>query len=889
MNTILSKHSPHAGRRSLLAVALLFCLSVLSASAQSVTVNHIKYNITNSTQTAAVTGTDDKYIQNVVIADSVAYNGRNFPVVAVNSKAFQDYTNIRSVTFGSNIKKIGTYAFSGCQFLSEIIVPEGVETIENYAFQNCAMRYADLPSSLRTLGSGAFKSNAQQELDTLVLRTAYYDAAGQMTILPFSTSCFNSKTRLKNSVLMVPKKAYDYYAAATTVTGATNWGGFFATIGAFGTAPSGCTVVPQDSLKDYRDLSNVEVTFNFDDEKLQDVLSFGTGDYINAALVLPTGQRLGADKVTFKGNSICLDFAAVLQKNRELFIAPTEDATAIDVKLELEGQIQLEECPYMLGSFFAHHPINWNVPLLPSVYDLPTAPAVEPGGEATDGLYECKAFEAVTLTFDGYTALSLDSNTGAYLNARLLKDDGTVLGISRTAVINGDNTMTIPFSIPVDELRVRRSSGIESYGFMLEGDGQVAMKDGNDEKNFRFTLPFGTDPLRWQVAAVYIPEPTGASFLPAAEVVDLADLTDVAMRFEGVNNVVLDAAAERSAFSAQLLMDGCEMFTVGADRMRTEGNVLHIAFDRVDPRFITAIGNDEGRLHHFSVNLVADLLTDGYPCRMVVGKPALAPNGEAVSDSTSVGTAAPVPYTLTWTAPQWSVPAIVWPVPTYTVSAPQTAGNGPYDYSQLGVIEIEIDNYDSVVAMPVGDYANSPAVVARLLRGGRTVCMVNSVKFDGSKIIVDFGDDLTYHAAGITPDDDPQQPVVLTFAFDGDLLFDGIPYHLVIDGDTAGARWEINPIVVRKLPEPKVDFEDGKLSFSSATGGVTYHYSINNADNLGEQKATGEKTADGGSTLTLPLQREYIITVYSTRENYEDSEPTTVKLRLAGEPTIVEK
>lgn len=864
--------------RGLFVAAILFCLSALSATAQTITQNHITYKIVNATDGASATasGTDGTYLSTIVIADSVKdSNGKYFPVTAIYPNAFKGNRNINRVVFGSNLKKIGSYAFSGCEALMEIHVPEGVETIENYAFQNCSMRYADLPSTLRTLGSGVFKSNAVQELDTLVLRTAYYDAAGQMNILPFNTSCFNSRTRLKDCVLMVPKKAYDYYAAPTTASGASNWGYFFENnIISFGTAPSGCTVVPQEGLKDFRDLTNVEVTFNFDDEKLQNVLSFGPNDYINASLVLPNGKSLSADNVEFKGNSICLDFAEVLQKNRQLFIAPSEDESSLKVQLKLDGQILLEECPFMLGSFFVHHPISWDVPLLPSVYELPKAPTVEPQNLMQDGHYHYKAFENITLKFDGYSGLSLDSSTGAYISARLYKDSQE-LALSQRAEVTGDNTLTIPFSIPVDQLLVRQASGIDSYNFSLEVEGQVIMSEGNEEKNFHFNLPLGSTAATaaWKVLPVYIPEPTGVSFLPEQRNVNLHDLTDVAVNFEGVSQVSVSSRTDAQPLKAQLFMEGGEVVRLESGKVRAVGNTLHLLFDPIDERLVTLITSNDSCSYKFTMRLEADLITDGYPCRVVIGE---EPNSGTAADGTD-GT-----YTLRWASPQWNVAANICDIPEVTVNVPAAENTEVEDYEQLQIVELCIDNYESVEPLPMSSGAFA---VGRLVRYGNPVCVVNSVTTEGNKIIIDFSQKLTYNVVGITPDDDPEQPVDLTLYFEGDLLFDGIPYHLVYDGYKEDLSWSLKPVVVRKLPAPTVERDKNRIFFTSGVEGVEYHYTITNADMAKETSKEATKT-NGGGSLRIPLQRRYLVSVYTSREGYEDSEVTNVHLLLDTTPII---
>lgn len=874
MKTILHLKSGAVLRSSLLIAVVLICFSALSARAQSVTQDHIKYNVTNATKTAVAAGTDGSYVKALVIADSVRYNNQNYAVIAINANAFQGNRNISTLSISPNVKKIGQNAFKSCEGLQEIIIPEGVEEIGNYAFQDCGLRYVDLPSTLRTIGNSVFKTNAMPEIDTLLIRTAYYDEAGKMNILPFKSNCFNTALK-KNCTLMVPKKAYEYYAFRTVnnvADASLNWGSFFTKISAFGTAPSGCSVAPKDGLKDYRDLSQVDVTFTFDDETLVDVLSFGEDDHIEATLVLPSGKRLSAGTVELKGNTISIDFAEVLQKNRELFIAASEDDTAIDVRLNLDGQIQLEECPFMLGSFFVHHPISWSVPLLPSVYDLPESPAAAPKGEASDGLYEYTAFESVTLTFEGYTDLSLDSSTGAYINARLLKDDGTVLTTSQTATVTGENTLAITFAVPVDQLLVRRSSGVTNYEFALEVEGQVNMKEGAEEKNFRFTLPasIASAAPSWNVRAVYIPEPTGVSFLPAEETVALQRLTDVAVVFKGVSEVALSTAADALALKANLYLEGFQVATLGAERVRVEDNTLHLLFAPVDEKLITLITANDDFCYNFSMGLVADLLTDGYPYRVIIGN-------ESVSESTTGVVTVGTHYTRQWAAPRWTVPANICDVPEITVNVPGASDGEVTEYPQLKVIELCVDNYSRVVA--------TPTAVARLLRDGNPVCVVNTVATEGNKIIINFGDKLTYNAVGITPDDDPEQLVDLSLYFEGDLLFDGHPYRLVYNGSEEGQKWSLQPVVVYKLPTPTIEHDYNRIYFTCGAESVEYHYTITNADARSTTTADAVK-GDGGSSLQVPLTRRYVISVYVSREGYEDSETVSVTLDLSGYPEI---
>jgi len=110
--------------------------------------------------------------------ESVTFNGGG----AISKKAFQNCTNLRSVTINNNmtaiesgafencqslesilipgtVKTIGSSAFAGCLSLSSITFEEGVQTIDSQAFSGCAaLNNVSLPKSLRKMYSGAFEN-----------------------------------------------------------------------------------------------------------------------------------------------------------------------------------------------------------------------------------------------------------------------------------------------------------------------------------------------------------------------------------------------------------------------------------------------------------------------------------------------------------------------------------------------------------------------------------------------------------------------------------------------------------------------------------------------------------------------------------------------------------
>ena len=58
-------------------------------------------------------------------------------VTSVDNYAFSGCRNLVSVSVPESVRSIGVYAFQNCNNLTAINIPEGVTSILNYAFQNC--------------------------------------------------------------------------------------------------------------------------------------------------------------------------------------------------------------------------------------------------------------------------------------------------------------------------------------------------------------------------------------------------------------------------------------------------------------------------------------------------------------------------------------------------------------------------------------------------------------------------------------------------------------------------------------------------------------------------------------------------------------------------------
>ena len=130
-------------------------------------------------KTAEIISGENKYTGDVVIPESVIYNGEEYRVTSIGESAFEycsgltsvvipntvttigDYAfyycgNLISAPIPNSITNIGYYAFLGCSNLTSVTIPNSVTTIERGAFARCGFTNIVIPSSVTSIEEGAF-------------------------------------------------------------------------------------------------------------------------------------------------------------------------------------------------------------------------------------------------------------------------------------------------------------------------------------------------------------------------------------------------------------------------------------------------------------------------------------------------------------------------------------------------------------------------------------------------------------------------------------------------------------------------------------------------------------------------------------------------------------
>ena len=117
---------------------LMMALSYMTGLAYDAKIDGIYYNFNGNE--AIVTKYSDgsiSYKGDVVIPESVTYNGKSYSVTSIGSYAFSGCSGLTSVAIPNSVTSIGSCAFSGCSGLTSVAIGNSVTSIGENAFYNC--------------------------------------------------------------------------------------------------------------------------------------------------------------------------------------------------------------------------------------------------------------------------------------------------------------------------------------------------------------------------------------------------------------------------------------------------------------------------------------------------------------------------------------------------------------------------------------------------------------------------------------------------------------------------------------------------------------------------------------------------------------------------------
>ena len=193
------------------------------ANADGVT---IYYNYTNDQTELEVTypgSYSSNYAGNVVIPESVTYEGDTYPVTSIGNSAFGYCSRLTKVTIPNSVTSIGILAFNHCSSLTEVTIPGSVTSIDDFAFNNCtALTSVTIGSGLASIGDALFEDCPNLEKIVVESGNPIYDsredcnAVIQTAINTLVVGCKN--THFPNSVTAIGDQAFFGCSGLTEIT-----------------------------------------------------------------------------------------------------------------------------------------------------------------------------------------------------------------------------------------------------------------------------------------------------------------------------------------------------------------------------------------------------------------------------------------------------------------------------------------------------------------------------------------------------------------------------------------------------------------------------------------------------------------------------------------------
>ena len=144
-------------KQSLYRLLLIPLLLYTYLDSFAIEIDGINYVLNNSSNTASVSNSWKKYEGDIVIPSEIVYDDIKYNVTSINKSAFSECDNLTSVTIPNSVTSIGNTAFWACHNLKNVTLSNSIKTIEDETFMWCSsLTSVTIPDSVTSIGQNAF-------------------------------------------------------------------------------------------------------------------------------------------------------------------------------------------------------------------------------------------------------------------------------------------------------------------------------------------------------------------------------------------------------------------------------------------------------------------------------------------------------------------------------------------------------------------------------------------------------------------------------------------------------------------------------------------------------------------------------------------------------------
>ena len=188
---------------------IIKCTDGIIGNGNTVTIDNFRCNINND-YTAQIEG---RGTENLIIPETVSYEGYSFSVTSIGSSAFSGCTSLTSLTIPDSVTSIGSSAFSGCTSLTSVTIPDSVTSIGYSAFSGCtSLTSVTIGNGVTSIDNSAFSGCTS--LTSLTIP----DSVTSIGKYAFRGCTSLTSVTIPNSVTSIGYSAFSGCTSLTSVT-----------------------------------------------------------------------------------------------------------------------------------------------------------------------------------------------------------------------------------------------------------------------------------------------------------------------------------------------------------------------------------------------------------------------------------------------------------------------------------------------------------------------------------------------------------------------------------------------------------------------------------------------------------------------------------------------